>query len=58
MNNSQNSSSNKDQPTPIDDEKPFRDGTASPKESYYYDDSTGYKIYDEETEDEEQNNSR
>jgi len=46
MGDSQNSRLDDNQP-PTNDKSDSRDG------SYYYDDSTGYEIYDEETETEE-----
>ncbi len=54
MDDSQNSSSDPHHPRPNDDEPDFVKKPSQPTESYYYDDSTGYEIYDEETESEEQ----
>ena len=58
MHDSQNSSRNKNEQATANDEQSLPDETVPPKKSYYYDDSTGYEIYDEESEDENQDNCK
>ena len=52
MRNSQNSDAPNELPLSIPDDEPPEE-EISPK-NYYYDDATGYEIYREETEDEEE----
>jgi hypothetical protein len=54
MHDSQNSDHGKYEPSPQDDAQSFEDKNELPLKSYYYDDSTGYEIYREESETDEQ----
>lgn len=53
MRNSQNSEVPNELPSPIRDDEPSAEKNQPPK-NYYYDDATGYEIYRDETEDEEE----
>ncbi|HMG73912.1 MAG TPA: hypothetical protein VK582_10460 [Pyrinomonadaceae bacterium] len=48
MSDKQNPASDKDESLPEADEE-SRDQNESPSKSYYYDDATGYEIYKEES---------
>jgi hypothetical protein len=52
MRNSQNSEVPNEFPSSIRDEPPPEE-EIQPSKNYYYDDATGYEIYRDETEDEE-----
>jgi hypothetical protein len=53
MSDKQNLSHGEDESSPAGDQK-SRDQSGSSPKSYYYDDSTGYEIYQEETETDEE----
>lgn len=53
MSDKQNPGLNKDDSLPADDEQP-RDQNESAAKSYYYDDATGYEIYSDEIDDEDE----
>jgi hypothetical protein len=53
MSDKQNPGLEKDDSAPADDEQ-SRDQNGSSPGSYYYDDATGYEIYEEQVEDDEQ----
>jgi len=50
----QNSSRNRNGPETTEDKESLPDKTVPPKKSYYYDDATGYEIYDDESEENEE----
>jgi hypothetical protein len=51
MNNSQNPEGPNELPSPLRDDEPPEE-EIRPSKNYYYDDATGYEIYNEETENE------
>jgi hypothetical protein len=53
MSDKQNLGSKKDDSSPAEDDQPGDQNGSSPR-SYYYDDATGYEIYNEQSEDDEQ----
>jgi hypothetical protein len=53
MSDKQNPGLNQGNSLPAEDEQPFDQNESSPK-SYYYDDATGYEIYKEENDEDEQ----
>jgi hypothetical protein len=55
MNDKQNAPADPESPETGDKKSPERDGSAL--KSYYYDDATGYEIYQDEDEDDEQESS-
>jgi len=56
MRDSQNSRSpNEGPPAPVDEDVPKENDQPAPK-SYYYDDATGYEIYQEQDETEDETN--
>ena len=55
MSDKQNPILEKDDSSPPSDERHDQDGQNEPSpKSYYYDDATGYEIYNEQSEDDEQ----
>ena len=54
MSDKQNPGSNETDSLPERDEQ-SRDPNESGPKSYYYDDATGYEVYDEEADDEDEN---
>ncbi len=56
MSEKQNPGLEKDDSLPGADEQPC-DQNGSPPKSYYYDDATGYEIYKEESDDDEDESS-
>jgi hypothetical protein len=52
MSDKQNPTLDKDESSPAREEESCDQSGSAPK-SYYYDDSTGYEIYEEETDDED-----
>ena len=54
MRDSQNSDVSNEQPSPVRDDTLSGEKRQPSRNSYYYDDATGYEIYREETEDEEE----
>jgi hypothetical protein len=56
MSDKQTPSLDEDEPSPARDEESRDQSGLSPK-SYYYDDATGYEIYKEETDNDEQSES-
>ena len=44
--------------TPPSDDEPISEEDIKPRSSYYYNDSTGYEVYDEKNEDDEESDSR
>jgi hypothetical protein len=56
MSDKQNPSLDKDHSSPASDEQPCDQSESSPK-SYYYDDSTGYEIYKDESDDDDEEGS-
>ena len=57
MSDKQNPNSDFDELLPADDAQSYPDKSKSESKSYYYDDSTGYEIYKEESDDDDQNES-
>ena len=53
MSDKHNSGLKKDYSTPLDDE-PSDDQDESLPKSYYYDDATGYEVYNEECDDQDE----
>ncbi len=56
MSEKQNPGLEKDDLFPVEDEQPSDQNGSRPK-SYYYDDATGYEIYKEESDDDEDESS-
>ena len=56
MSEKQNPGMEKDDSLPVEDEQPS-DQNGSPPKSYYYDDATGYEIYKDESDDDEDESS-
>ena len=54
MRDPQNSAISNEQRSPTQNDRPFREKNPSSQNSYYYDDATGYEIYHEEGENEEE----
>ncbi len=54
MSDKQNSNPDFDELLPADDEQSYPDKSESGSKSYYYDDSTGYEIYEEQSEEDDQ----
>jgi hypothetical protein len=54
MRNSQNSDTPNGQPSPTQDDELSREKSEPVSNSYYYDDATGYEIYHESGEDEDE----
>jgi hypothetical protein len=52
MSDKQNLDCRKDKSSPADDEESARQQVETPR-SYYYDDATGYEIYEEDTDTDE-----
>jgi len=53
MRDPQNSAISNEQPSPTQNDGPSREKNSPSQNSYYYDDATGYEIYHEESENEE-----
>lgn len=56
MRDSQNSDFSNEQPSPAQGDDLLREKDQPSRTSYYYDDATGYEIYHEGSEDEEEGN--
>jgi hypothetical protein len=54
MRDPQNSATSTEQPSPTQNDGPSREENPPSQNSYYYDDATGYEIYREGSENEEQ----
>ncbi|HYR77358.1 MAG TPA: hypothetical protein VEM96_16105 [Pyrinomonadaceae bacterium] len=54
MRDPQNSAIPNEQPSPAQNDGPSREKNQPSQNSYYYDDATGYEIYQEESENEEE----
>ena len=54
MSDKQNSNPDFDESLPADDEQSYPDKGESGSKSYYYDDSTGYEIYSDESDDDDE----
>ena len=58
MSDSQRPDAKEHENVPADDEDVNRDQVESPPKSYYYDDATGYEVYDSQNGDNEEADSR